>query len=143
MNVLIDTNVVLDVLGNREPFVQHSEAVLTLAAQNRIAAAITANTVTDIYYLLRKHLSDNEAVKTALMGLLELLDVIEVTKADCLKAFDLPMGDYEDALLACCAKRRDAEYIVTRNPKDFVNSPVEAITPGDFLRNVAAMKDAP
>lgn len=136
MMVLIDTNVVLDVLGNREPFVQHSEAILALAAQNRITGAITANTVTDIYYLLREYLHDNEAVKTALINLLDLLDVIEVTRNDCIKAFDLPMKDYEDALLAHCAKRKNADYIITRNTRDFINSTVEAITPDNFLKNL-------
>lgn len=56
MNVLIDTNVVLDVLGKREPFVKHSALILMLAAKGRISASITANTVTDIYYLAKKHL---------------------------------------------------------------------------------------
>lgn len=133
MNVLIDTNVILDVLGKREPFVKDSTAVLMLAAKGNLSASITANTVTDIYYLTKKHLQNHEAVKNALLSLIDILKVVDVTKVDCIKAFDLPMNDFEDALLAHCAKRVKADYIITRNVKDFTNSPVSTITPKDFL----------
>lgn len=133
MNVIIDTNVILDILGNREPFVQHSAKVLMLSAKGKLSASITANTVTDIYYLTKKYLQSHEAVKNALLGLMEAVDVVDVTKADCIKAFDLPMHDYEDALLAQCAKRVKADYIITRNVKDFAGSQVNAIAPEDFL----------
>lgn len=133
MNVLIDTNVILDILGKREPFVRHSSAILILAAKGKLSASITANTVTDIYYLMKKYLQNPEAIKNALLGLMEVTDVVDVTKADCIKAFDLLMNDYEDALLAHCAKRVKTDYIITRNAKDFSNSPVNAIVPEDFL----------
>lgn len=133
MNVMIDTNIILDVLGKREPFVQEASTVLMLAAKGDISASITANTVTDIYYLTKKHLKNHEAVKNALLSLFDILEVVDVTKVDCIKAFDLPMNDFEDALLAHCAKRVKAEYIITRNVKDFINSSVISITPKDFL----------
>ena len=133
MNVLIDTNVIMDVLGKREPFFQDAAAVLMLAAKGNLFASITANTVTDIYYLTKKHLQNNEAVKNALLNLISILEVVDVTKVDCIKAFDLPINDFEDALLAHCAKRVKADYIITRNVKDFTNSPVNTITPKDFL----------
>lgn len=134
MNVMLDTNVILDVLGKREPFVQNSAQVLMLAAKSKLYASMTANTVTDIYYLSKKHLQDHAAVKNALLNLMDILEVVDVTKADCVKAFDLPINDFEDALLAHCAKRVKADCIITRNVKDFVGSPVEAITPEDFLK---------
>jgi predicted nucleic acid-binding protein len=133
MNILIDTNVILDVLGNREPFVRHSAAVLMLAAKGKLGASITANTVTDIYYLTKKYIQSPADIKNALLNLMAVLDVVDVTKTDCLKAFDLPINDYEDALLAHCAKRVKADYIITRNLKDFSNSPVNVISPEDFL----------
>ena len=133
MNAMVDTNVILDILGKREPFVQHSSAILMLAAKEKLSASITANTVTDIYYLMKKYPQNPEAIKNALLGLMEVFEVIDVTKVDCIKAFDLPMKDYEDAVLAHCAKRVKAEYIITRNTKDFTNSPVNAIAPEDFL----------
>jgi predicted nucleic acid-binding protein len=135
MKITLDTNIVLDTLARREPFFTQSQPVIRLAAEGEVEGAITANSLTDIYYILRKHL-DKEAVKTALRGLLELLEVVEVTGNDCLAALDLPMDDYEDALLACCAKNWAADYIVTRNTRDFVHSPVKAMDPEDFMKNL-------
>ncbi len=133
MNVMIDTNVILDVMGKREPFFQHSASVLMLVAQNKLSASITANTITDIYYLSKKFIPNREEIKGALLNLMDLFNVVEVNGTDCSKAFDLNMYDYEDALLAQCAKRSKATYIVTRNTKDFKGSPVEALTPDAFL----------
>ncbi|NYE58423.1 PIN domain-containing protein [Carboxydothermus ferrireducens] len=141
MNVLIDTNVILDVLGKREPFFQYSTSILMLAAKNKISASITANSLTDLHYLLKKYLKNNEQVKNALKSLIDILDIVDITKNDCLKAFDLPMDDYEDALLAFCAKRVKADYIITRNIKDFLNSPVNPITPEDFISRFFAEKN--
>ena len=132
MKIVLDTNVILDVLANREPFADDSEAVLTTCNGNTLEAAITANTVTDIAYVLHKHL-DRTSIKAALLGLLELVSVIEVNRENCVGAFDLPMSDYEDALLAHCAKGWGADYIVTRNKRDFSASPITAITPPEFL----------
>jgi predicted nucleic acid-binding protein len=133
MTIMIDTNIILDVLGKREPFLKHSAKVLMLAAQKKFSACITANTITDIYYLTRKHIPDPEKIRIILLDLMDVLNVVDVTRTDCVKAFDLSMNDHEDALLARCAKRIKANFIVTRNPDDFINSPVPAIIPEDFL----------
>ncbi len=68
-----------------------------------------------------------------MLSLIDILEVIDVTKVNCIKALALPMNDFEDALLAHCAKRVKADYIITRNVKDFINSPVNAISPKEFL----------
>jgi len=133
MKIALDTNIVLDVLARREPFFEQSQAVILLVAEGRVEGAITANAITDMYYILRKHLN-KEALKVALRGLMELLGVMEVTGSDCLAALDLPMDDYEDAVLAIGAKNWAADCIVTRNTKDFALSPVKAVTPNDFLK---------
>ena len=79
---------------------QKSQAVMQLVAKGNVGGAITANSVTDIHYVLRKHL-DHETLKATLRGLMELLEVVDVTGDQCLAALDVPMKDYEDALLAC------------------------------------------
>ena len=137
MKIVIDTNIVLDVLARREPFFAQSQAVMQLVAEGKVEGAITANTITDIYYVLRKHL-DKQALKVSLSGLMELLDVVDVTGDQCLAALDVPMEDYEDALLACCAKSWKADCIVSRNAKDFTYSPVKTMTPNAFLKTVPA-----
>jgi len=133
MKIVIDTNIVLDVLACREPFFEQSQAVMQLVAQNKVIGAITASSITDIYYIMQKRLAKNE-MKDALYGLMELLEIVDVTRKECLAALDLPMSDYEDALLSCCAKNWGAECIVTRNTRDFSLSAVKALTPEHFLQ---------
>lgn len=136
MNVLIDTNVILDAMVSRVPFCEAAQKLFLLAAEDKINAYITANSVTDIHYLLHKYLHDNAMCRQSLSKLFTLFSILDVTGPDCSKALELPMSDYEDALLAACAKRGKMEFIITRNLKDFTGSPVKAISPDDFLKSL-------
>lgn len=136
MTALIDTNVVLDAMISRAPFYEPAQKLFLLAAGDRITACVTTNCVTDIYYLLRKHLRDDAQCREALLKLFTLFTVLDVTGSDCRNALELPMPDYEDALLAACAKQCKVDCVVTRNIKDFVSSPVQALTPDDFLKSI-------
>lgn len=133
MNVLIDTNVILDAVAKRPPFNENAEKIFYLAAKEKITASITANSVTDIYYLIRKHLKSPEEAKLVLLKLFSLFQIIDVTGADCEKALELNISDYEDALVVTCAERSKMDYIITRNMKDFSNSPVPSTTPENFI----------
>lgn len=136
MKVVIDTNVILDTLARREPFFEQSQAAMQMVAEGAVIGAVTANSISDIYYILRKHL-DGDSIRAALRGLMELLEVLNVGEAECLAALDLPMGDYEDALVACCAQTWKADFVITRNIKDFIASPVRAVLPETFIEVVA------
>lgn len=133
MDVLIDTNVVLDALVSREPFSEAAQKIFLLAAEDEINAFLTANSVADVYYLLHKYLHRKSGCRETLIKLFALFDILDVTASDCKNALELEMSDYEDALLASCAKRKRMDCIVTRNLKDFVKSPVKAISPDDFI----------
>ena len=135
MNVLIDTNVILDAGLNRIPFNASAQKILLLVADEKVNASITASSVADIYYFLKRDYLDSDRAKEMLINFFNIFEVIDVTKSDCEKALSLPMDDYEDALLATCAKRKRIELIITRNLKDFAESPVKAISPDDFLTN--------
>ena len=131
MKVMIDTNVIIDVYQNRPPFVTTSAKILKLAESREITGMVTASTITDIYYILGRHIKDRQQLKTLVQKfLVKLLDVLV---ADVTEAFNLPMDDYEDALFAQCAKRAKADYIITRNTKDFASSPVPCMDPDTFL----------
>lgn len=133
MSVLIDTNVILDAITGRAPFNENAEKLFLLTAEDKINASITANSVTDIYYLTRKYLQSIEEAKIVLWKLFALFQILDVTGTDCEKALELNMSDYEDALIATCANRNKVDWIISRNTKDFINSPVPAINPEDFL----------
>lgn len=133
MKVLIDTNVILDFLIAREPFAPAAKEIITLAEKGKIEAFLTASSVTDIFYILRKY-TDREKAKEVLSQLFEIVDVVEVTKGDIKKALNLNLKDFEDALQVCCGKKKKVNYIVTRNEKDFRNSPVKIISPAELIK---------
>lgn len=135
MNVLIDTNVVLDAMLSRSPFAEAAQKLFIMAAEEKINAYVTASSITDIYYLLHRHLRDNKRCRQEIFKIIKIFGILDVTGSDCEKALELPMPDYEDALLAACAKRGKMECIVTRNVKDFEGSPVKAVLPDDFLKS--------
>lgn len=135
MNVLIDTNVILDALMSRVPFNVLAERLFVAVAEDKLKGHITASSVTDIYYLFNKYIPDTVKAKEALSKLFSLFIIIDVTQMDCEKALTLPMSDYEDALIVTCAKRKKLELIITRNPLDFKNAPIPVVKPDDFFNN--------
>lgn len=137
MRILIDTNVIIDYLTNRMPFVDSAKQILFLSESEDITGMVTANTITDIYYVVRKEVG-KERTLTAIQTLCSVLEVIDVGKADILGALQLGLRDFEDSLVAQCAKKSKADYIVTRNLPDFDGSPVPPIDPQTFLRLLTA-----
>lgn len=135
MKILIDTNVILDVLCNRTDFVEDSLKVFKYCEVNQIMGCISAMSVSNIVYIMRKEL-DSERIKEILTVLTSLFTVVDLREADLLKAADLDFADYEDALQSVCATRVKANYIVTRNIKDFKNSPVPAIKPSELFERI-------
>ncbi|GHV90105.1 DNA-binding protein [Spirochaetia bacterium] len=132
MKAVIDTNIIIDAIASRVPFNRAAEEILLLAAERKISAAITARTASDIYYLAKKYLKNAEQTIIVMKKLFTILDIITVDRTACIRAFDTDMDDYEDSLLAVCAKQWKADHIITRNKKDFVNSPVPALLPGEY-----------
>ena len=133
MKLLIDTNIVLDVLCNRKGFVENSSKVFKLCETKKLEGYLSAISIPNIAYILRKELSI-EKLKTIIVKLNIIFSIIELKYNDLILATDLDFKDYEDALQSVCAKRINADYIVTRNTKDFKNSPIKAITPEELLK---------
>ena len=137
MTVLIDTNVILDYVLKREPLAQYAFDCLErlLTNKDKYKSHLTASTITDIYYVTRRSLHNNELARGVVEKLLNAFNIASVDKNDCLVALTYSIGDYEDALQTQCACRIKAKHIITNNIRDFTNSPINAITPKDFLSN--------
>lgn len=135
MKVMIDTNVVLDVLLQREPFFQASYEVMKLSALEKLDGFVSASAATDIYYLLRRSLRDDALAKDGMEKLLQLVGIADALGEDIYAAVASNMNDFEDALVSSIAERCQMSYIITRNIKDFEESPIKAITPEEFLRH--------
>lgn len=132
MKILIDTNIVLDMLLGRQPFEENSSRIIEMSEKGEVEAYLTANSITDIVYILKKKY-DLEKIKTAILEMLKFIEVVSVTSKDIVKAFGYLYSDYEDALQTQCAQKIKADYIVTRNGKDFKDRAIQTISPEGFL----------
>jgi len=132
MKVLIDTNVILDVLCNRQGFVEDASKIFKFCEINKIEGYISAISVPNIVYIMRKELNA-EKTKEILEQLSLIFKIADLKSDDLKKAANLMFNDYEDALQSACASRIKANYIITRNIKDFTNSKVTAIKPSELL----------
>lgn len=134
MVVLFDTCVILDHLLHRQPFAKSSRDILRLSGQIRFEGLITVNQLTDIHYILKRNLHEESKVRNLLNQLLQLINVVDSSTLDVYLALNSKMIDFEDALLVETASRIKADYIVTRNLKDFSNSKVPAISPENLIK---------
>lgn len=136
ITVLIDTNIFIDVLQDRIPFTDNSQAVIGLVTQKKIKGAVAAHSITNLWYILRKTHSDEER-RNYLLSLFELFDVVSIDKNRLVAALEKSdFKDLEDCLQDECAYAINADYIITRNAKDFESSMVKALTPEEFLENL-------
>lgn len=134
--ILIDTNILLDVLLERDGLVDESQAVLDWCEQHPGESWIACHTLANLYYIGLKTAGKKEAERFVD----EVLDVFEVCPADTLTARTaraLPIPDFEDALQVAAAQKARLERIVTRNKKDFRRSPIPAVTPKEFLAAIS------
>ena len=138
MQILIDTNIFLDVLLAREPFWEASRQILTLCEERKIQGFLSASAVTDLYYIIRRQLHSTERAYTALGFILDIAGVLPVTGEDVLQAYLLHAADFEDGLAATCAAANHCDRIITRNTRDFADFAVRACTPEEFLRERAS-----
>ena len=136
MKILVDTNVVLDAIANREPFCIYAHKIINLILDGKVEGYITANSITDIYYIARKHLTGNDLYNT-MRSLFAIFNIIDVLGTDCHKALDFPLDDYEDALLVVCSNKVVIDYIITRDEEflDKGKSTAPVISPEDFINS--------
>ena len=126
--VLLDSDVVLDVLLERQPHFRSSAAVWIALEKGDAVPAIAAHAVTTIYYLYRKQ-SGAAAARKTVSSLLRAFRVAPVDGSVLEDALSLPSSHFEDAVTASAARLAGCEIIVTRDMKGFVGSPVRAFSP--------------
>ena len=134
MKIMIDTNVVLDILLKREPFFLASYEVMKQPALEQCEGFVSASAATDVLCLLRRSQKNAGKAKEGMEKLLQLVGIADAMGEDVHAAVASNMGDFEDALVASIAERCQMSFIVTRNVKDYANSPVKAITPEEFMK---------
>ena len=136
MRILCDTNIILDVLLDRAPFVDASAEVLKRCETDIIEGFTTASCITDIFYLVHKQLHDNERSYQAIEQLLTILRVADVTNSHIAEALSHRASDFEDCLAAVCAKSIHCDFVVRRDIKGFVVFDIPILTPSELIERM-------
>jgi predicted nucleic acid-binding protein len=132
MRVLVDLNVIIDVLQNRQPFYEDSAGVLDAIARQEVMGWLAAHSVTTLFYVISRVRKRETAVQ-AVTSLLESFAVAKVDDAVIREALSLGWKDFEDAVQMASAGAEGVDYLITRNIKDFQSGPVPVIQPAAFL----------
>jgi predicted nucleic acid-binding protein len=130
--VLVDLNLILDVLQQREPFYLLSAGVLASAETGLIEGYVAAHTLTTLFYLIAKDQSP-ETARVSLTELLQFLRVAPINQGIVEKALTLPYKDFEDAVQMMSAVQVGAKYLVTRDVRDYKAGPLAVLQPAELL----------
>lgn len=128
MKLLVDTNVFLDVILERKSLMRESAAVLDAIEAGRAKGYVASHALTTIHYIVAKA-NGRAAAATAISDLLDLCEVVALNRADFQRALSLGLKDFEDAVQVAAALHVGADYLVSRNERDFKGSPVDVRSP--------------
>lgn len=130
--VLFDLNIILDVLLERKDFYAFSAGLLACAETGVIQGWLAAHSVTTLFYIIAKDKSPEQA-RVSLTSLLQFLKIAPVDQNTIEQALNLPYRDFEDAVQMMAALRVHADYLLTRNMRDYQPAPMPVIQPAELL----------
>lgn len=131
-NLLLDTNVIIDYLGRREPFFADARNVIASGYFGDTRLWMSAQSAKDAYCVLC-HYAPSSSVQDALLALYEVVAPVAITEENLRRAARLKWDDYEDCLIALAAEDASADYLVTRDARGFARSSAPPISPGAWL----------
>jgi predicted nucleic acid-binding protein len=131
MRVLIDTNVVLDFLQEREPFVKDAARLFERVDAGELEGFIAATTITNIYYIVRRA-AGMEVAQGAIAQVLADLTICPVDRDILEQAIKLNFQDFEDAVQYACGVVHSVDVIVTRDVSGFISGEIPIVLPKDF-----------
>lgn len=135
MKALFDTNVVLDLLLDREPWSEAAAELFSKVESGTLEGCLSATTLTTIYYLAAKSVGTKKA-RREVRKLLALCTVAPVNRPVLEEALELDFADFEDAVLHEAARQADAEAIVTRDPGGFKKATLTILAPEECAKIV-------
>ena len=133
--VFLDTNVVIDFYQRREPFFAESQAIVQMAFEKQITLVVSATTMINAFYILRKYY-DADTLYDKMRSLFLLANVSDITSEILAGALAEQWGDFEDCVQYLSATNIEADVIVTRNVKDYTSTSIPVMTPTEFLDRV-------
>lgn len=135
MRLLIDTNILLDVLMAREEHYMPSYAVWKSCEKGYAEGYISSLTFANIVYIMRRQLHYDE-IDVLLRNMKNAFHFADLTLSELDEAAKMKWRDFEDAVQSATASRIHADYIITRNAKDFDGNGVRAITPEEYFAEI-------
>lgn len=135
MRVLFDTNILLDVLLQRAPWLNDSDAVWQAHEDGRITGYIAASTLTDIFYIARRTI-DIQAASNAVQLCLDTFEICTVDRRTLIQAMALPGNDFEDNLQIACATITGLDAIVSRDKDGFRAATIPVLTSAAVLAQI-------
>ena len=133
MNILIDTNVALDIALKRPNFFKTSKEAVQNAILHSHRLFFLSSSVTDYYYILKKNKISKENAIKSIKNLALYTSFVSVDETTIFQALQSHISDFEDAIIDVTATNIKADIILTRNKKDFINSNNKVLTPEEFL----------
>jgi predicted nucleic acid-binding protein len=130
--VLLDTNILLDVLLFREPWVKQASAIWQANDEEKISCYVNASTITDVFYIARRAIG-SEAAREAVDTCLKSFEICLVDRNALEQALQLPGTDFEDNLQIACAVINGLDGIVTRDNSGFQAATIPVLSPDEFL----------
>ena len=137
MRVFLDTNVLLDVLGRREPHCVAASEVWSRVERGALEGHISAMSFNNAYYVLRR-IETRRAAREGLRLLRDIFHIVPLTEQILHRAIDSEFSDFEDAVQFFSAHHAGADFILTRNVRDFPAKPLVVVTPEEFLKTQPA-----
>lgn len=135
MVLSIDANIVLDVLLNRSDFVKDSAMIWRLCETGQAKGYISTLTYANIMYIMRKQLNP-EQIEDVFRKLNLIFEFANFSSSVLERAVSMKWKDFEDAVQSATAESVHADYIISRNIKDFTNSRIMAFTPTELLARI-------
>jgi len=136
VKVLFDTNIVLDIALNRKPFVEQAALLWRLAEQKEIMAGLSNTSITDIFYIVRKHAGQAKA-RSFIADILDTFSLVDIDEEGFREALNSDMQDFEDAVQYVIFARNGCDVLATRNKIDFGNRP-NVVDPAELIQQISA-----
>lgn len=136
MKILLDTNVILDVALERSPFFEQAEEVFVLAENGVFEAFISASTLSDLYYIIRRQKGRSLALDF-IESIAQTFQIAAVDRTVVSLAFTLGISDFEDAIQCATVIENQLDGIVTRDTEDFDQATIQVFTPTALIQAIA------
>lgn len=135
--IFVDSDIIIDFFANREPFANAAAVIFDLGSKGKIKIYVSAMSICNIYYLLRKEIGHKSAIKVIDL-LIDLVDVISTTKTHIKESINSNFKDFEDGVQHFSAlELKGMSAILTRNLKDYKNSKIAVFTAENYVKLVA------